>query len=173
MIRYKQFTQEKYLCGLVLKFKVYNFLVFTGQKHVALYCIAQLVLFFAQCTRYFFQRITSIAVGISKDDPLVEIGRLLSCLQLHVFFPTKPQNRYNQLFPNTYFYIALYTRFCGFIGITFNNITFLFKIDHDDGTVNTDYAMRKLDMNHLTIGISSIDIQVDTVLIASSNFVYS
>ena len=49
-----------------------------------------------------------------------------------------------------------YSRFFRFIGITFNDVTFLFKIDHDDGTVNTDYAMRKLDMNHITIGISSI-----------------
>ena len=51
-----------------------------------------------------------------------------------------------------------YTSISADYGITFNDVTFLFKIDHDDGTVNTDYAMRKLDMNHLTIGISSIGI---------------
>ena len=28
------------------------------------------------------------------------------------------------------------------IGITFNNVTFKFGIDHDDGTVRTDYDMR-------------------------------
>ena len=143
MIRYKQFTQEKYLCGLVLKFKVYNFLVFTGQKHVALYCIAQLVLFFAQCTRYFFQRNTSIAIGISKDDPLVEIGRLLSCLQLHMFFPTKPQNRYKELSPNTYFYQLSILDFEALQrSLLLTPPVFLFEIDHDDGTINTDCAMR-------------------------------
>ena len=51
-----------------------------------------------------------------------------------------------------------YTSISADYGITFNDITFLFKIDHDDGTVNTDYAMHKLHMNHLKIGISSIGI---------------
>ena len=32
-------------------------------------------------------------------------------------------------------YSALYFRFCAFIGITFTRPVFLFKIDHDDGTV--------------------------------------
>ena len=36
-----------------------------------------------------------------------------------MFFPRKAQNRYNQLSPNTHFYIALYSSFCAFIGITF------------------------------------------------------
>ena len=53
--------------------------------------------------------------------------------------------------------MALYSKFCGFIGITFTRPVFLFKIDHDDDTViNTDYAMPKLDMNHLTIIFSSM-----------------
>ena len=46
-----------------------------------------------------------------------------------------------------------------------NTVTFLVKIDYDDGTVNTDYAMRKLDMNNITIGISSIGIQANTTCI--------
>ena len=54
--------------------------------------------------------------------------------------------------------MGLYLLSCGLKVITFTRPVFLFKIDHDDGTVNTDYAMRKLDMNHLTIGISSIGI---------------
>ena len=49
-----------------------------------------------------------------------------------------------------------FVSFCAIIGITFNDVTFLFKIDHDDGTVNTNYARRKLDMNHPTVGMSSI-----------------
>ena len=42
-----------------------------------------------------------------------------------------------------------YTSISADYGITFNDVTFLFKIDHDDGTVNTDHAMRKLDMNSI------------------------
>ena len=103
-------------------------------------------------------QVKAIAIAVSKVNTLVEIGDCCSCVHLHVFFPTKAQNRYKELFPNTHFYMALYSSFCAIIGITFNDITFLFKIDHDDGTVNTDYAMLKLDMNHLLIGISSIGI---------------
>ena len=54
-----------------------------------------------------------------------------------------------------------------------NTVTFLVKIDYDDGTVNTDYAMRKLDMNHIMIGISSIGMEATTVLITSVYFAYS
>ena len=32
-------------------------------------------------------------------------------------------------------FIALYSKFCGFIGITFTRPVFLFKIDHDNDTV--------------------------------------
>ena len=46
-----------------------------------------------------------------------------------------------------------YTSISADYGITFNDVTFLFKIDHDDGTVNTDYAMRKLDMNHVSFDL--------------------
>ena len=35
-----------------------------------------------------------------------------------------PQNRYKELFPNTHFYMSLYSRFCGCIGITFHVVTF-------------------------------------------------
>ena len=54
--------------------------------------------------------------------------------------------------------MALYYQFSDKSGQDFTRPVFLFEIDHDDGTVNTDYAMRKLDMNHLTIGISYIGI---------------
>ena len=51
-----------------------------------------------------------------------------------------------------------YTSISADYGITFTRPVFVVEIDHDDGTVNTDYAMRKLDMNHLMIVISSIGI---------------
>ena len=80
-------------------------------------------------------QVKAIAIGVSEANPLVEIGDCCSCVHLHVFLPTNPQNRYKELFPNTHFYVSLYSRFCGFIGITFNNVTFCLKLDHDDGTV--------------------------------------
>ena len=118
-------------------------------------------------------QVKAIAIGVSEVNPLVEIGDCCSCvhLHLHVFFPTNPQNRYKGLSLNTNFYIALYSTFCGFIGITFNNITFQFKIDHDDSTVSTDYATQRLHRNNRTIGISSIGIQTGTVLIRSLRIV--
>ena len=84
----------------------------------------------------------AIAIGASEANPPVYIGDCSSPLNLHVFLPKNPQKIYKELSPNTHFYISLYSRFCGFIGITFNDVTFLFKIDHDDGTVSTDYGMR-------------------------------
>ena len=48
------------------------------------------------------------AIGIVEVNPLVEIGDCCSCVHLHVFFPTKAQNRYKELFPNTHFILALY-----------------------------------------------------------------
>ena len=76
-----------------------------------------------------------MAIAISKANPLGEIGWLLQCVHLYVFFPKKREIRYKELFPNTHFDIGLYSRFSCFIGITFNNVTFLFEINHDDGTV--------------------------------------
>ena len=100
----------------------------------------------------------AIAIGVSKVNPLVEIGDCCSCVHLHIFFPKKRKIRYKELFPNTYFYIGLYSRFSPLYRDHFNTVTFKFKIDHDDGTVNTDYAMRKLDMNHLKIVFLSIEL---------------
>ena len=79
-------------------------------------------------------QVKEIAIGVVKANPLVEISWLLWwCVHLHVFFPKKPQNRYTELAPNTQFYIALYTIFCNFIGITFTRPVFLFKISGDVG----------------------------------------
>ena len=101
-------------------------------------------LFFSLWRMYqvLFQRNNAITIGIIKADSLTESGGLLRCIHLHVFFPKKQENRYKELFPNTHFYMGPYSSFFRFIGITFNNITFLFEIDHDDGTVRTDYDMR-------------------------------
>ena len=80
-------------------------------------------------------QVKAIAIGVSEANPL---GELVDCCfpqHLHVFFPTKAQNRYKELFPNTPFILALYFQICAIIGITFTRPVFLFKIDHDDGTV--------------------------------------
>ena len=57
------------------------------------------------------------AIGMTKADPLAEINWLLWCVHLHTFFPINPQNRYKELFPNTHFYISLYSRFYGWFKI--------------------------------------------------------
>ena len=65
-------------------------------------------------------------IAIVEANPLVEISDCHSCVHLlHVFFPKKSQNRYKGLFPNTNFYMALYSRFCGFIEITFTHPLFI------------------------------------------------
>ena len=101
-------------------------------------CMVQLVLFLKNVPCTFFNathQVKAIAIAVSEVNPLVEISCLLWCVYVHVFLPINSQSKYKGLSLNTNFYIALYSTFCGFIGITFNNITFLFKIDHDDGTV--------------------------------------
>ena len=118
-------------------------------------------------------QVKAIAIGVSEVNPLVEIGDCSSPLNLHVFVTLFTAKQIGRVNPSYHFYIALYSSFCGKQGITFTRPVFFVEIDHDDGTVNTNYAMHQLDMNNLMIGISSIDIQVDTVLIASSNSVYS
>ena len=105
--------------------------------------IAYFALFLANVPGTFFNarhQVKAIAIAVSKVIPQVYIGDCSSPLNLNVFLPINPQNRYKELFPNTHFYIALYSRFCGFIGITFTRPVFLFKIDHDNGTVSTNYA---------------------------------
>ena len=62
---------------------------------------------------------------------------------LHVSFPLKRASNLKELTPNTHFYMALYFSFSHFIvGFTFTRPDFQFEIDHDNGTINTDYAMR-------------------------------
>ena len=63
-------------------------------------------------TRYFLNarrhqvKVKAIVIGISKDNTLAKISWLLWCVHLHMFFFKKPQNKYKELSPNTYFYIA-------------------------------------------------------------------
>ena len=40
-----------------------------------------------------------------------------------------------ELAPKTHFYMALYSIFSSFIGITFTHPNFLFEINHDNGTI--------------------------------------
>ena len=77
----------------------------------------------------------AIAIGIVEVNPLVEIGQLLWCVHLHLFFPSISLTTNKELSPYTHFYMGLYLLLIVIIGIIFNNITFLVKIDHDDGTV--------------------------------------
>ena len=72
--------------NLVLKLKVYDFRVLIGHTTR---CIVQLVLRFARCTRLFFNtthqvKAITIAIGIIKVHPLVEIGDRSFPLFLHV-----------------------------------------------------------------------------------------
>ena len=98
---------------------------------------------FLKCTRYFFQpthHVKAIAIGVSEANPLGELTDYSTSVHLHVFFPLKWGSNLKELSPNTYFNMALYSRFSLFMGITFTRPVFLFKIDHDNGTVSTDYA---------------------------------
>ena len=68
---------------------------------------------------------------------------------LRVFLTNLSEFYVKDLLPYTHFYMALYYRFSDKSGTSLYTSCFFVKIDHDDGTVNTDYAMRKLDMNHI------------------------
>ena len=95
-------------------------------------------LFFKNVPGTFFNarhQVKAIAIGVVEANPLGELVDCSSSVHLHVFFPLKRGSNLKELSPNTYFNMALYSRFSLFMGITFNNVTFLFKIDHDDGTV--------------------------------------
>ena len=59
-------------------------------------------------------QVKAIAIGVSKVNPLGESVDCCSCVHLHVFFPTKAQNRYKELFPNTHVILALYFQICAF-----------------------------------------------------------
>jgi hypothetical protein len=81
-----------------------------------------------KCTRYFFnathQVVKAIAIGVSEVNPLVELTDCSTSVHLHVFFPLKRGSNLKELSPNTYFNMALYSRFSLFMGITFNDVTF-------------------------------------------------
>ena len=85
-------------------------------------------------------QVKAIAIGVSEANPLVELTDCSNSVHLHVFFPLKRVSNLKELSPNTYFNMALYSRFCLFMGITFTRPVFLFEINHDDGTASTDYT---------------------------------
>ena len=84
----------------------------------------------------------AIAIAVSEVNPLGELVDCSSSVHLHVFFPLKSGSNLKELSPNTYFNMSLYSRFYDKSGTAFTRPVFLFEIDHDDGTVNTDYGMR-------------------------------
>ena len=70
-------TQGKNSCSLVLKLKVFSS---EYLQEPTTQCSAQLVSFFLNVPGTFFNathQVKAIAIGISEDDPLVEIGCLL------------------------------------------------------------------------------------------------
>ena len=77
----------------------------------------------------------AIAIGVSEVNPLGESSIVPLFFTLHVFLPLKSAYNLKELIPDTHFYMALYSSFSDFMGITFTRPVFLFKIDHDDGTV--------------------------------------
>ena len=103
-------AQQRISCSLVLKVKKWAALFFpvlTGIYNTVYRAASAL---FKKYTRYFFNathQVKAIAIGIVEANPLVENGDCCSCVHLHVFFPTNPQNRYKGLSLNTHFYIAL------------------------------------------------------------------
>ena len=69
-------AQEKFLCSLVLKLKVFYFRVFTGHTRR---CITRAALFFKNVPGTFFNathQVKAIAIGVSKVNPL---GELVNC----------------------------------------------------------------------------------------------
>ena len=68
--------------------KFYNFQVLTvGALHTVYHESSAI---FKKYTRYFFNathQVKAIAIGVSEANPLVEIGWLLWCVHVHVFFP--------------------------------------------------------------------------------------
>ena len=98
-----------------------------------------------QCTRYFFNaahQVKTIAIGISKDNPLAELLIAPLLFTLHVSFPYLLHSKLKELLPHTYFYSSLFSILQS-IGDHFYTSCFLFEIDHDHGT-----AMHFI-LNHL------------------------
>ena len=80
-------------------------------------------------------QVKAVAIEIVEVDPFGELIDCSTSVHLQVFLPLKLAYNLKELIPDTYFYMALYIQFCNRLGITFHDVTFLFKIDHDDGTV--------------------------------------
>ena len=87
---------------------------------------------FKKCTRYFLQ--TQHIKRKQLLQPLQEkfprptlLVKSVDCCDVYIYTCSSLknlQNRYNQLSPHTHFYFTLYSRFCGFIGITFTRPDF-------------------------------------------------
>ena len=110
----------------------------------------------------------AISIKISKDNLLAEISWLLWCAHLYMLCSSLKSHKIDlegELSPNTHFYIALYSIFCSFIGISFNNVTLKLKINHDNGTVQCKGYIKPLKQykNHnISMRISSIGIGATT-----------
>ena len=127
-------------------------------------CITRAALYFKSVPCTFQCNMKAIAIGISRTSLwLKSVIVVMTCVvHLHVFFPEKAQNRYNQLSPNTNFYMALYP-LLSVINLqeSLLRVLILFEIDDDNGTVVTgilSHLETKLHRNHTLISISSISI---------------
>ena len=93
-------------------------------------CITRAALFL-KMYQVLFQRDTSSKSNCNRSfrgQPAGWNCWLLWCVHLHVFFSKKRIIRYKGLSLNTHFYMGPYFSFFRFIGITFNNVTFLFNL---------------------------------------------
>ena len=85
-----------------------------------------------------FQREASSKSNCNRSCRGQPSGLTVDCsspLNFHVFVTLFTAKQIGRVNPSYHFYIALYSRFYGKQGITFTRPVFLFKINHDDGTV--------------------------------------
>ena len=136
LLFFVRLSQEKILCSLVLKLKVFNFRVLTGHTTR---CITRAALFFKNVPGTFFQRDASGKSNCNRSFRGQPSGwnRLLvvMCSTSTRILYLISTNFKQRAISSYHFNLGLYLLFCGEMVLTFNNVTFLFKIDHDDGTV--------------------------------------
>ena len=82
------------------------------------------VVFFFNATH----QVKAIAIGVSEANPLGESSIVPLLFTLHVFLPLKSAYNLKELTPDTHFYMALYSSFSDFMGITFTRPVFCSKL---------------------------------------------
>ena len=99
----------------------------------------QLVIVFAQCTRYFFnaarQVKTIIIIGISEANPVAEIVSVFLSLSLYTYWDLRYLLQTKFLKERCTHTQCPFNFHCSIAYGNNTNVTFQFKIDHDNGTV--------------------------------------